>query len=205
MLSFVSRSVRRLSPSPGAPSAATLMARLAAGDTTALEAIYRIEAGAVYRFALALSGNAAWAADATHDAFVALADRPGGFDAARGSLAAYLAGMARHALLAQYRQARSLVPWPADDDEADGLAGRTDGPASPEALLVQEQDSHRVWDAIRALPFGFREALVLVDLQGRSYAEAAGIAGVETNTLRTRLHRGRLKLAQILGARELVR
>jgi RNA polymerase sigma-70 factor, ECF subfamily len=44
----------------------------------------------------------------------------------------------------------------------------------------------------------FREAVVLVDIQERTYTEAAQIAGVEINTLRTRLHRARKRLAQAL-------
>jgi len=50
-----------------------------------------------------------------------------------------------------------------------------------------------------------REALVLVDLQERSYAEAAQVAGVELNTLRTRLHRGRARLADLLRVDDAVR
>ena len=49
-------------------------------------------------------------------------------------------------------------------------------------------------------PAPFREALVLVDLQERPYAEAAQVAGIEINTLRTRLHRGRQRLAALLNA-----
>ena len=55
-----------------------------------------------------------------------------------------------------------------------------------------------MWAALRRLPAPFREAIVLVDLQERPYAEAARIAAVEVNTLRTRLHRGRAKLAALL-------
>ncbi|MFO1288908.1 MAG: sigma factor, partial [Rubrivivax sp.] len=78
--------------------APSLLLRLAGGDLGALDTLYRRESGRVYRYALALSGNAAWAADATQEAFVALATRPEGFDATRGQLGAYLAGVARHAL-----------------------------------------------------------------------------------------------------------
>src|SRR5262245_63598773 len=83
-----------------ASDTAALLGRLLAGDPSALDALYRREAGAVYRYAMAMAGDAAAAADATHDAFVALATRPSGFDAARGELGAYLAGIARHSLLA---------------------------------------------------------------------------------------------------------
>jgi len=201
MLAFVSRTARRAWPRPDGEEPGLLLARLASGDTSALEPIYRREAGPVYRYALALCGNAAWAADATQEAFVALADRPHAFDAARGSLGAYLAGVARHALLACLRQAREQVPLPDDDGPAGGepLAPAQE-PVSPESLLVREQSSTRLWAALRTLPWPFREALVLVDLQERPYAEAAAIAGIELNTLRTRVHRARLKLAQQLGA-----
>lgn len=188
------------SSSPFAPpsSDASLAARIARGERAALEAAYRAEAAAVYRYALALCGNPGWAADATQDAFVALATGTAAFDAARGSLGAFLAGIARHALLAQWRRESGLQPLP--DLEGD------DGPAapmhplaeSPEALMVRAQSGERVWAAVRQLPFVFREAVVLVDLQERPYAEAARIAGVETNTLRTRLHRARTRLAALL-------
>ena len=63
---------------------------------------------------------------------------------------------------------------------------------------MQAQDLDRVWRALRTLPWPFREAVVLVDLQERPYIEAAAVAGIEVNTLRTRLHRGRLRLADAL-------
>src|SRR5258706_4766439 len=92
-----------------------LVARLLEGDGAAFDALYRREAAAVYRYALAMAGDAAAAADATHDAFVALATRPQGFDPARGALGAYLAGIARHALLALRRGAFDVL----SDDHAD--------------------------------------------------------------------------------------
>ena len=179
-----------------AVDSAVLVARLAEGEAAALDELYRREAGPVYRYALALGGNAAWAADATQEAFVALASRPHGFDAARGTLGAYLAGVARHALAAQWRAQRQETPLEEGDDD-DALEAAA---LSPEQLLVQVQDGAQVWSALRRLPPPFREALVLVDLQERPYAEAAQIAGVEINTLRTRLHRARQKLAAQLGA-----
>ena len=192
MIPFVPWSRAAASPA-AAESDAALAARVARGDAHALDALYRREAGAVYRYALALAGNATWAADATQDAFLAFADRAHGFDAARGSLGAYLAGIARHALLAQARRAGTDL---ALDDEAPHGA---EAAAAPEALLVRRQGDAALWAAIRALPWAFREALVLVDLQERSYQEAAAIAGVELNTLRTRLHRARTRLARALN------
>jgi RNA polymerase sigma-70 factor (ECF subfamily) len=170
---------------------ASLVSRLAGGDRQALDQLYRAEAGEVYRFALAMCGNPAWSADAVQDAFMQLAQQPRGFDPSRGVLRAYLCGIARHKLLARWRDTGAADP---DDEE-----GAPHEAASPELLLVQAQTSRALWAAVRALPWPFREAVVLVDLQERSYAEAAEIAGVEINTLRTRLHRARLRLAQSLS------
>jgi RNA polymerase sigma-70 factor (ECF subfamily) len=178
---------------------ARVLAALRAGDTSAIAALYEAEAPRVYRYALALAGNAAWAADATQDAFVALALRPQGFDAARGPLGAWLAGVARHALAAQWRQALGHEPLLDDAGAAVDDASAAAQAPSPEELLVQAQDEAAVWEALRRLPPVFREAVLLVDLQERSYAEAAAIAGVELNTLRTRVFRGRQRLAALLG------
>lgn len=195
MMRFVPPST---SPFAAVPPDAALAARIAAGERLALEQAYRAEAGAVYRYALALCGNTGWAADATQDAFVALATGAAGFDAARGSLGAWLAGIARHALLAQWRRATGTQPLAAEVADADDGEAIHPQAESPEALMVRAQSGERVWAAVRTLPFGFREALVLVDLQERPYAEAARIAGIEINTLRTRLHRARTRLAALL-------
>ena len=187
MLSFLPMDERA-----GSDDTIALMARLKRGDASALEPLYRRESGPVYRYALALCANTAWAADAMQEAFVSLAAHPQAFDPLRGSLGAYLAGAARHHLLGRWREARREVE--AEPDEA-GPVALDD---APEAQLIRTQDQAAVWCAIQALPWPFREALVLVDLQERAYVEAARIAGIEVNTLRTRLHRARQRLAKAL-------
>jgi RNA polymerase sigma-70 factor, ECF subfamily len=169
-----------------------LMGRLAAGDRQALDLIYRAEAGEVYRFALGMCGNAAWAADAVQDAFVQIAEKPQGYDRGQGPLRAYLCGIARYKLLARWRESSGVD---AIDDEFDIPHPHSH---SPDAELARSQDTQALWNAISRLPWVFREAVVLVDIQERTYTEAAQIAGVEINTLRTRLHRARKRLAQAL-------
>lgn len=171
---------------------ARLLAGLAQGDGHCLTLLYRRESGAVYRYALALSGDEAAALDAMQESFSQLLARPQGYDPARGSLGAYLAGIARHQLLTHWRQ--RLESLPDFDDEDEGVAGGH----GPDALLMQAQDEAVLWTELRALSPKLREALVLVDLQERRYAEAAEIAGISEDVLRTRLHRARQRLAQRL-------
>jgi RNA polymerase sigma-70 factor, ECF subfamily len=177
---------------------AVLVQSLAEGDHRALDTLYRAHSSTVYRYALAMSGNAAWAADATQDAFIGLTTRPGSFDAERGSVAAYLIGAARHTLWAQWRLQKHLEPWPADDADTQELPD--DAAPDPLHHLVRAQTAAEVWAALRHVPWPQREAVVLVDLQDHSYVQAARIAGIELNTLRTRVHRGRAKLAVLLAA-----
>jgi RNA polymerase sigma-70 factor, ECF subfamily len=75
-----------------------------------------------------------------------------------------------------------------------------DTTADPDALLVAKQDHAALMAAIAQLPMVFREALVLVELQELSYAHAAALASIELNTLRTRLHRAKKRLAELLRA-----
>ncbi|RVT83637.1 RNA polymerase sigma factor [Inhella crocodyli] len=186
---------------------AALLARALAGDEAALSLLYRRESGPVYRYALALCGDEAAALDAMQEAFAQLLQRPEAFEPGRGSLGAYLAGIARHQLLARWREARRLVQSAGGtevDDLAEGgdpadASGQPLAPAT-DALLVRAQDSAALWAAIRRLPWSQREALTLVDLQERSYDDAARVAGVSTDVLRTRLHRARHRLALLLGA-----
>ena len=183
---------------PGfAADTADLLHRAARGDAAALDALYRQESGSVYRYALALCGNEAWAADALQDAFLALLHQPTGFDAAKGSLGAYLCGMARHHLLATRRdRLHTAVPLDEDDEAAD----HTDWAPDPQDQLLRMQSLQALHQALAGLPWHQREALVLVDLQERDYAQAAAIAGIPINTLKTRVLRGRRQLHAVLSA-----
>ena len=177
---------------------ALLMARLADGDAEALALLYRRESGSVYRYALALAGDEAAALDAVQEAFAQLLKGPQGWQAGRGSLGAYLAGMARHQLLNQWRDARRHIPLDESLDTGDGAEAMP----PPDARLNQAQQQDGLWAAIRALSWPQREAIVLVDLQERSYDDAAAIAGVSVDALRTRLHRARQRLADLLAVGE---
>lgn len=177
----------------------TLFTRVAAGDRRAFDQLYRRESGAVYRYALAVCGNEAWAADALQEAFLALWRGTLRFDQAKGSAAAFLCGIARHHVLALLRdQLHGAQEWEPDGDEGSAQDFGTD----PEQRAMQVQSMAALHQALQSLPWHQREALVLVDLQERDYAQACAIAGVPLNTLRTRLLRGRRQLQKLLNPQQ---
>jgi RNA polymerase sigma-70 factor (ECF subfamily) len=109
--------------------------------------------------------------------------------------------MARHQLQRRLARERAYVPLPYH--EADEPAESGDPDADPLAGLTQRERVERVRVAVRSLPLPYREALVLCDLQGLSYEEAAQALECSTGTIRSRLHRARgLLVAKLEAERE---
>jgi len=71
---------------------------------------------------------------------------------------------------------------------------------NPEALLLQNADREMLRQAIDQLPPEFREVIVLREMEGLSYKEVAGVAGVPVGTVMSRLSRARNQLEQLLLA-----
>ena len=69
---------------------------------------------------------------------------------------------------------------------------------APSAGASDREFAARVREAVRQLPEEFRVPVVLRDLDGLSYEEIAAATGVPPGTVRSRIHRGRLLLQQML-------
>jgi len=175
------------------PSDKDLLRRMMAGDEDAFTALYRRRQAGVYRFALQMSGSQAIAEDVTQEVFLALMREASDYDPARGSLTAYLNGMARHQVLRCLRRQRPEASLAAVAEPARG----GDDPLDD---LTRRQSIDAVRGAVLALPAHYREAVVLCDLHEMNYAEAAAALGCAVGTVRSRLYRARELLAARLGA-----
>src|SRR5438874_7912923 len=76
-----------------------LLRRAGKGDEDAFALLYRRHQGALYRFALRMSGNAWAAEEIVQDVFMTLMRDPKKYDAARGALGAFLYGVARNRVM----------------------------------------------------------------------------------------------------------
>ncbi|HEY9432641.1 MAG TPA: RNA polymerase sigma factor [Blastocatellia bacterium] len=181
-----------------------LLRLMLAGDGDAFEALYDRRQGGVYRFALRMSGSAEIAEDVTHDVFIALMRDGHQFDSARGSVASYLFGIARHSTLKRLRRERSFVSMSDDVEDGGsapkGLDERLVADADPFADLTRSETIDLVRQAILALPEHYREVVALCSLGEMSYEQAASVIGCPVGTVRSRLNRAREILVRKLSA-----
>ena len=173
-----------------------------AGDEEALALLYRRRQGSIYRFALQMSGSKTIAEDVTQEVFLFLMREGHVFDPARGSVSAFLLGVARNHVLRRLRVEQLLAPLTDDtDDDVPSMHASTD--VCPLEDLTRAETIESVRRAVLSLPSKYREVVVLCELQDISYEETAEILGCAIGTVRSRLHRARaLLLAKLRPATE---
>jgi RNA polymerase sigma-70 factor (ECF subfamily) len=174
-----------------------LLRLMLAGNEEALVSLYRRHQASIYRFALQMSGLPAIAEDVTQEVFIFLMREGRIFDPARGSLNAFLLGIARNYVLRRLRGEKFLTPMAEDFEvHAPGEPAGADGPLDN---LTRAETIESVRRAVLSLPERYREVVVLCDLEDLSYVEAAEVLGVAVGTIRSRLHRARALLLDKLG------
>ncbi len=153
----------------------------------AFERLYRRHAGDVYRYALAVMRNQADAEDVTQTTFLNAyrafqkGDRP---EKAQN----WLIAIAHNVCRQRFRQsARRPSEVAFDDDIADRLIDEDKAPSG--------EDIRR---ALGQLAFNQRAALVMRELEGRSYAEIAEILELSTSAVETLIFRARRALREQL-------
>ncbi len=180
------------------PSDNDLLQRIQAGDEKAFTMLYRRRQAAIYRFALQMSGSQAVADDVTQEVFLVVIRGTELFDPARGSLSAFLYGVARNQLLRRLRRERFYVPLGLETDNVSSA----DTPSLPLEQLSRSETIESVRRAVLSLPERYREVVVLCDLEEMSYAETAEVLGCAVGTVRSRLNRGRSLLVEKLRPKD---
>jgi len=131
------------------------------------------------------------------------------------NIRAWLHRILMNAYVDRYRKAQRAPEVLQDEiDDSYLFAGAREGLAmseagNPEAQVLDRIMDAEVRDSLEALPLVFRAAVMLVDVEGFSYKEAAEILGVPIGTVMSRLFRGRQalkrQLAQFVRDRHFVR
>jgi len=173
-----------------------LVARLQAGESEAFDAVYGAFNVRLYNFLARLSNRREVAEDLLEETWLRLVVhahrlRPD------TRLGPWLFTVARH-LHTSYCRSRLI-----EASHAGGLIGLWPaGPPAPSPLEAAEasEAQRRLSEAMASLPLVYREALLLVGVEGLRSSEAAEICGVSPAAMRQRLSRARALLARRLSA-----
>jgi RNA polymerase sigma-70 factor (ECF subfamily) len=171
-----------------------LLQRSQTGDENAFTCLYRRRQAGVYRFALRMSGSAAMAEDVTQEVFLALLREGRRYSSKRGSVAAYLLGIARNQVLRRLERDGPQAAETASREPVSGAKGPLDE-------LAQGESIQAIRSAVLGLPAHYREVVALCDLEEMRYEDAAAVLGCAVGTVRSRLHRAHGLLAERLCQR----
>ncbi|MFV0315538.1 MAG: RNA polymerase sigma factor [Microthrixaceae bacterium] len=183
-----------------------LVERARDGDREALESVLREHATGVLAVCRRLCADRGDAEDAAQEALLAIARGIGRFDG-RSSLSTWIYRVTTNCCMDELRRRRRR-PEPVDDHSERAGHLRTEpalanqGSVDPESVALQSELRAELAAALESLPEEFRVVVVLRDVADLDYRAIADILDVPVGTVRSRIARGRDRLAKLLGARD---
>jgi RNA polymerase sigma-70 factor (ECF subfamily) len=184
-----------------------LVGRLSVGDAAALEALMDRYSGLVYRLAHGITRNAADAEEVTQDVFLAVMRKGAGFEG-RSALGSWIYRITTNTALNKRRgKSRELesfledaLPRYREDGHRDGDRAflLADWSANPEQALLSAEARAILDQAIDRLPDRYRAVLVLRDVEELSNEQVADLTGESVASVKSRLHRARMALRELL-------
>jgi RNA polymerase sigma-70 factor (ECF subfamily) len=184
-----------------------LLERLQAGDEQALAELADSYSTKIYQLAFRYLRNKEDAEEVTQDVLFKVYKKVGAFrgDAA---LSAWIYRITFNAAMSRLRTARyqrmqneerQSSPNDVDSSRATTSSDLADWSDMADEHVLRAELRRRVHRAILALPAIYRAPVMLRDIQGMSTEEASAVLRVKDQTLKSRLHRGRLILRKQLA------
>jgi RNA polymerase sigma-70 factor (ECF subfamily) len=184
-----------------------LLARLQSGDESALEELASLYCSKIYQLAFRYVKNREDAEEITQDVLFKVYR---GISSFRGdaALSSWIYRITFNAAMSRVRtvqfqraqgEERQTASTAVDDVSHPGLHDPADWSQMADESVLRSQLRRRLFGAILALPAIYRAPVMLRDIQGMSTEEASAVLRVKDQTLKSRLHRGRLILRKQLA------
>jgi RNA polymerase sigma-70 factor (ECF subfamily) len=167
------------------------VARMAAGDESALATLYDRHATAIYSLALRITRRPEDAEDVTQQVFTQAWRIAARYDRSRGAVAAWLLMMVRSRAIDCVRRRDSAREGTADDSQ---LAAIPDPEPSVAYVVATRQQVEQVSMAMAALPDEQRRALELAYYEGLTQREIASRTSTPLGTVKTRVRTALMSL-----------
>ena len=175
-----------------------LVERAREGELDAFNDLVRLYQDYLYSMTVRVVRDQDVAEEAVQEAFFSAYRNLGRFSGP--SFRAWLTRIAVNAAhdILRKRKRRPSEPYPEwEDDSWQPPAPASEG---PEPRSVAGAQRAAIARAMASITEDQRTAIVLYDVQGYDYGEIAAITGVSVGTVKSRIHRGRLALREVLGA-----
>lgn len=171
------------------------ISRAKAGDKAALGQLLEEIASPVYRFSRRMCGSSADAEDVTQETLLSAAQNLSQF-AGQASFQSWVFAIARSACSHRYRGKKNQPHQ--TEDSLLALAAAT---PDPETAVLSHEHAAVVKSGLGMLPPDQREVLWLRDVEGLSGQETADALGLSIEAVKSRLHRARQMLRQLVSTK----
>jgi len=153
----------------------------------------------IYAIAWHMTYDRAEAEELTQDCFVKVWENLDRYEPGEASLLAWVATLSRNLCIDHYRRRRREKGFRFVTDEA--VMTLLPGTGDPHADAVRRERLRLLLDAIAELPDELAEVVQLRDLDGLDYKEIAAFLNLPDGTVKSRLNRARIELAEIVRER----
>jgi RNA polymerase sigma-70 factor, ECF subfamily len=189
---------------PEAQSERVLLSRLRRGDPEAFELLVREHQDRVFDFCVRMVGDREEASDLVQEIFVSVHQNLGKFRE-DSKLSTWIFRISKNQCINRLKYLKRRGRGRSDEYGEVGedvLSGAIGAPPTPDAALESARERARVQRAISQLEPDARVLVALRDIEGLSYEEIIDITELPEGTVKSRLHRAREKLAELLGRLE---
>lgn len=148
-----------------------------------------------YRF----TNNSAEAEDLSQDVFLRIYRTLTTYRPANGAFPTWLTSVTRNLLVDHYRRTRRERLTDSIEDKMAQVETKHSPARTPDRIAEAAELSEQLQTGLARLSPELREAVILRDLQGLEYNEIQSVLEVPEGTVKSRINRGRIELARVLG------
>lgn len=171
------------------------------GDIDSFDLLVSMYSERAFAVAFSVMGNRHDAGDMTQEAFIKVFKNINKFNF-QSAFNTWLHRIVKNVCIDELRKRKkgTIVSLDASINSDDGeyVMQIPDGSPSIQEILEREEMQEFIWKALDELKENHRLVLVLADIKGYDYTEVADIIGVPVGTVKSRISRARLKLAEII-------
>jgi len=179
---------------------AKLVERCLSGDDAAWETIVNSYARRIYNLGYRYTSRREESEDLAQEIFIRVYQNLKSYRPEAGSFQNWVFKVARNLIIDHYRQSRRFRQT-GGSEELETLELAEEKLPNPQRAVERSEATRFLRDGLASLSPELKEAVILRDLEGMAYQEIAELLSIPEGTVKSRINRGRIELARLLGKR----